>query len=369
MLPESRPGVARRDRTGRRRRAYLAARLRPTNLSCLMRVAQMSHVVEACPFRWRVERRGSAEVARCRFLDGILRTDRVSLPVSREACERCRRLGPPARNRIHSVTASLLYKISGRIAAAGGCRGCTLAKAERLRAFAIDHLLEVASRPPTDAPAIVILQSCDVLYLPLLRATSATNREYAEKHGYAYHTYVGNLSPIPHTSSFNRYYLIRREIKAGRFDWALWLDSDALVMDHGKRLESIIEKSPEKMLIACRGGRQGEHDINAGVLFLNLRHRQALSMVEYVIGECERIDPSRDAGFWCVQCHLHRWLSQHGDQHGKIPLLQRYTDPDANLFNYDGPFIWHVLREHGPIEKRTAELERLSARSRSARPP
>lgn len=64
-----------------------------------------------------------------------------------------------------------------------------------------------------------------------------------------------------------------------------------------------------------------------------------------------------------------QWLGRHADRHGKIPLPKRYTDPDANLFNYDGPFIRHVLREHGPIDKRTAELERLSARSRSGRPP
>ena len=140
----------------------------------------------------------------------------------------------------------------------------------------------------------IILQSCDASYTPLLDATAATNQAYARKHGYAFRQFVGNLSSIPHTANFNRYYLLREEISRGEHDWALWLDADAIVVNHANRLETIIERSPDRLLIACRGTFDGEFDINNGVFLLNLRHRLSGEIVDAMIGHCERLDPRVD---------------------------------------------------------------------------
>lgn len=217
--------------------------------------------------------------------------------------------------------------------------------------------MEIPSRR-SRTPRIVVLQSCDETYLPLFRVTSPVNEEYAKKHAYVYRQLVGNISQVPHTANFNRYYLLRDEIEAKCFDWAAWLDSDALVIDHAVKLESIIDNSPEKMLIACRGADRGSYDINNGVFLINLRHPQALSMIEYVIAACERIPPA-NTEFCDDQCHMHCWLSQRADAGGDIAILRRYTDSETSLFNYDGSFIRHVLRGHGSLEKRVEELQRL----------
>src|SRR5262245_1265465 len=93
-----------------------------------------------------------------------------------------------------------------------------------------------------DSRRIVILQSCDESYAPMLDATADTNARYARMHGYTYRRTIGNLSPIPHTGNFNRYYLLRGEIDDAAHDWAMWLDADAIVVDCQKRIESIIDR-------------------------------------------------------------------------------------------------------------------------------
>jgi hypothetical protein len=206
---------------------------------------------------------------------------------------------------------------------------------------------------------ITILQSCDIPYTPLLDTTAATNRAYATAHDYTYRQHVGNLSPIPNTANFNRYYLLRQEIDSGTHDWALWLDADAIVVNHATSLESIIDRTPDKMLIACRGGCGGEQDINNGVFLLALRHPLASEMVEALISHCEQLDP-RDSSFKDDQYVMHTWLRSRANEHGAIEILKCYTDGEYNLFNYDGCFIKHVLREHGALAERVGELRRLA---------
>ena len=210
---------------------------------------------------------------------------------------------------------------------------------------------------------ITVLQSCDEAYAPILEATADANSAYASAHGYSYQKVVGNISRIPHTANFNRYYLLRDEIESGHHDWALWLDADAIVIDDRATLESIIARTPDKMLIACRGSMRGEFDINNGVFLLNLRHTLASQMVESAIRHCESIDPG-NATFRSDQYVMHAWLLAQMDEDGRIEISQCYTGRDYNLFNYDGPFIRHVLRQHGPFERRVRELQRLAEEAR-----
>jgi hypothetical protein len=206
---------------------------------------------------------------------------------------------------------------------------------------------------------IVILQSCDVHYAQFLGLTSSSNSMYAKRYGYAYQRTIGNLSPIPHTGNFNRYYLLRHEIHRGEYDWALWLDADAIVIDHAISLSSLIERTPDRLLIACRGSFRGEYDINNGVFLLNLRHPLAGEMVQAVIQRCESFDPGNSA-FHSDQEILHDWLRTWQDEDGRIDFLQNHSGDDYHLFNYDGPFIRHILRDFGTTAERMKELERLA---------
>jgi len=173
---------------------------------------------------------------------------------------------------------------------------------------------------------------------------------------------IGNLSPIPQTANFNRYYLLRQAIAEQRYDWAVWIDADAIIIDPQVTLESIIGRSPDKLVIACRGGHAGEHDINNGIFFLNLRHPYAREMIEYSINHCERLN-CQTGGFRGDQHTMQTWLSSKFDINGHIALLQRYGGNEYNLFNYDGPFIRHVLRVCGALDQRIVKLRQLASYS------
>ncbi len=197
------------------------------------------------------------------------------------------------------------------------------------------------------------------MYAGCLHATVETHVAYAKAHDYGYRWVIGNLSPTPQTANFNRYYLLRQAFIEDHYDWAMWIDADAIVIDATVTLESIIDRSPDQLLIACRGGNAGDFDINNGVFFLNLRHPHARELVEHCIEYCERLD-RQSCGFRGDQKVMHDWLRLRQDIDGHLDLLRRYTDREYNLFNYDGQFVRHVLRTCGTLDQRIDELRRLA---------
>lgn len=205
---------------------------------------------------------------------------------------------------------------------------------------------------------ISILQSSDEHYERLLLATAGVNRAYAQAHGYAYRCTIGTFTANSHTGNFNRYYMLRNDLDAAQNDWALWLDADAIVVDHRVRLESIIDRTPEKLIIACRGSERGDYDINNGVFLLNLRHSQARELVDCLIRHVEGL-PAGTRCFNDDQHVMHDWLRGKSDCGARVPMVRCYRGAEYNLFNYDGPFIRHVLRDSGDLDQRVNELVRL----------
>jgi hypothetical protein len=209
-----------------------------------------------------------------------------------------------------------------------------------------------------DRPSTIVLQSCDETYAPLLEASGPVNSTYAALHGYTYRSFVGFMSPTA-GANFNRYHLIREELDVGRHDWAFWMDVDAIAIDLRFPLESLIERTPEKMLIACTGTDRGEFDINNGVFLMNLRHPLARELVEDVIRVGDSLGRAPN-GFYSDQAIMQRWLQGYADEAGHISFLQCYAGSDRSLFNYDGRFIKHVLRTCGNGEQRLAKIRRLA---------
>lgn len=130
----------------------------------------------------------------------------------------------------------------------------------------------------------VVLQSCDDAYAPFLEVTGPVNAAYAAWHGYSYRQFVG-LKSRRAGGNFNRYHLIGEEIERKEHDWALWIDSDALVIDLNMPLQPIIERTPDKLIIACRGSLLGDWDINNGVFLIRLRHPLAGPLIDHMIRE------------------------------------------------------------------------------------
>jgi hypothetical protein len=206
---------------------------------------------------------------------------------------------------------------------------------------------------------IIVLQSSDRAYSPFLEITSGVNRSYCQLRGYAYAKYIGNASPRPHTANFNRYFMFREAIIRTRCRWAFWLDADALVVDPTVPLESIVDRSPDKLIIACRGRHNGEYDINNGVFFLNLRHHDANRFIRYLTTAASRVQRG-NRRFQSDQKHVQTWLKRRMQASGRIACSRRYADQESNLFNYDGAFVRHVLRSSGTFEQRLARLRDLS---------
>ena len=228
----------------------------------------------------------------------------------------------------------------------------SIAAAVRRRAALREFRLRAATQ---SRARTAIVQSCDDNYSQLLAITEPINRKYAQKYGYVFCSHLGNASRIPKTANFNRYYLIRELMSLSYLRWVLWLDADAIVIDHTIRLESITRKSEDKMLILCRGRR---HSINNGVFFLNLRHPMAAAMIRYMIRICEMI-PRKHRCRFSDQRHMNRWLLQRRTQTGEIPFLMRYSIEEAN-FNYGGDFIRHLPRADGTMEERADALSSMA---------
>ncbi len=209
---------------------------------------------------------------------------------------------------------------------------------------------------------VIVLQSTDRAYAPLLEVSGRTNRRYAERMNYAYAQYIGNPAPRPMTANFNRYYLLREVMRHTTHQWALWIDADAIVADPSVSVEPIINADRDKLIIACRGTDAGEHDINNGVFFFNLRHRDAARFLGYVIVAVRHVRPD-NSRFRSDQRHMQSWLRRRMRPDGSIPQLKRYAGRHANDFNYNGPFIKHFLRRAGSFDQR---IERLKSVQRDA---
>lgn len=230
----------------------------------------------------------------------------------------------------------------------------------RLRDRAVEWLAwkKFCSRlagPATSHQQIIVLQSSDHDYAPFLELTASVNRRYAALMGYGYKNFIGNISPRPQTANFNRYYLLREVTTRTSHQWALWMDADAIVIDPTVRLESIVHANRDRLIIACRGCDAGEHDINNGVFLFNLRHPLARRFLSHLIMAARRVSPN-NSRFQSDQRHVQAWLRRRMEPDGRIRVAKRYAGSESDKFNYDGPFIQHVLRTWGTLEER---LERL----------
>jgi len=222
--------------------------------------------------------------------------------------------------------------------------------------------------------SVLILQTSDgVRYKKLLDITAPINSAYAEQHGYAYKRWDGiKVAPTEQRfwATFNRIYLLLEELDAGTHDWILYMDADALVYDGAKPVTEFITN--DKAVVACRGGDRHSNtwDINTGVVFYNMRHPRIRiileAWLELFLTEYEQGSSSTDGD----------WDFHVGNLPAEYPFIQRILMSDASLckvyrgeqhnaFNYDGPFIKHVLRnKKDSIDVRADKLSTLCLKIR-----
>lgn len=209
---------------------------------------------------------------------------------------------------------------------------------------------------------ILVLQSCDgELFKPMLDLVETPNKNYCEKMGYDYKRWDGIKLPAstlhPSFAACNRIYLIIDELKAGIYDWVLWMDADSIVVDHSKQVDEFI-KYPNA-IVACRGASDSEdnwYDFNNGVCFFNMRHPTMPTLLQYwragVEDKLQRIEKAKlfSETCWEIGKGDHAKISDQGHLHGAVrklrdfQLCKIYKGKEANEFNYNGPFIQQVIR-------------------------
>jgi hypothetical protein len=210
---------------------------------------------------------------------------------------------------------------------------------------------------------IQVLQTSDAtsVYSDYLDVSSHVNRAYCERHGYGYHQYRGIKRGF-HSwqATLNRVVLFQEALDGGEYDWVFYVDADAIITDFDQTLESILQEDDNinKCFVLCTGcNGPSLADINAGVMFVNLKHPATRWILNMWRGFCELAMPNA-----VLQQAVQPWSIHAGrllidDQstlsliihllmqvHVAPALFRVYRGDQSERFNYDGGFIRQVIR-------------------------
>lgn len=202
----------------------------------------------------------------------------------------------------------------------------------------------------------VIVQTSDGhRYKPMIDATQELHKRYASRHGYDYFRFDGVKRGLkPWHAAFNRVYIIEELIKEGKYDWVLYMDADAVIIDLSKSLSEFLDD--RYSIVACRGSSDDPTvtwNVNNGIIFFNLRHPSTLPIImlwkamyenhslEQLAAEAEGVfnDSSKHINDQDMLCMIlyHKFRN----------AAKVYRGEEHNKFNYLGPFIQQILRRPG----------------------
>ena len=195
--------------------------------------------------------------------------------------------------------------------------------------------------------AIVTLYTPDIEYAYI---TTEYNNRYAKKHGYCFVEYCGSLDKTrkPHWSK-----ILAITANLVHFDWVWWLDVDAIVMDHGIKLESIIDENYDFII-----GNDPYTKYNSGSMLLR-GCKENIEFMNQVYSDTEQA----------------KITNKYGEQPAIIKLIDSQQSPrtkiiDKRIFNsfygYDyksGDFVLHLPgksnKERLSVFKNIAKLNLL----------
>ena len=127
-----------------------------------------------------------------------------------------------------------------------------------------------------------VLQSCDTNYDEVISITSPVNRKYAEYHGAEYILHKHDQDHNRHPS-WNKIYSTLDLMRSGKYDYILFLDGDAVVIDITRNIFDLAKDDTNILLHLCSDGiRKKELDCNLGV-FLIKSDRLMIQFLEKVL--------------------------------------------------------------------------------------
>jgi hypothetical protein len=211
-----------------------------------------------------------------------------------------------------------------------------------------------------------VIQTVDGVspYNTLLDVTGHVNRQYCERHGYAYETYRGLKHGIkPWHACFNRIFMLLDEIERQEYDWILYLDADCYVADVAYPATRIIEEAGGNYGLLMAGGAGPDygytHDVNTGVIFVNVRNQYAKSIITIWRELCvsilndekqnRNVEPFKLGGgpnnlvIADQPMMIHTLIIYY--HFGELKnAVKTYLGAEYNKFNYNGDFIKQLLR-------------------------
>ncbi|EWM30543.1 hypothetical protein Naga_100013g40 [Nannochloropsis gaditana] len=210
---------------------------------------------------------------------------------------------------------------------------------------------------------ILLLQTSDggstSTYSKMLDALQSTHLAYAAQRGFHYLRWDGLMKGRQAWhATYNRIFLLHALHESRRYEWVLFLDPDAIVRDPRLNVEDLLDD--RYAVLGCRGGDDPDlfWDINIGVAFFNLRHKEFGSLMKEWMAAVQKVAPwtlERGGGTAAYitmgqgprvrddQQMFHDVLSRH--PMGKALVKRYYSGEDAVLFNYnDGKYVAHLTR-------------------------
>ena len=208
--------------------------------------------------------------------------------------------------------------------------------------------------------SIKIIQSCDEgKHVQMLDHTFVVNSSYANKYLHTYEKFIGNKI-IGISGVYNILYHLKEELDSDSFDWLLWLDTDAFIVDHNIDLLSEICIPNQNYAIIGAAGNPLPNvyghetylcwDINSGVLFFNLKHETTriisdewIRLLQVDVNKLSWDGNYKD-GKSVDQGYLREAIEGYWNNHQE-EFVKLYDDStnQYNYINYEGSLIRHVL--------------------------
>ena len=182
--------------------------------------------------------------------------------------------------------------------------------------------------------------------LPAVRERFERNRiEYCQRHGYAHVAACENLEPARHPV-WSKMKLLLRHLP--EFDWMLWLDADALIVNRDITLESFVDSSADLIVTADHNG------LNAGV-FLLRNSPAAARFLELAWDRADCIDHP-----WREQEAMCRVLRDHPELI-RVKFVERTSLNSYFGLDRPGPETLIVHFPSIPWDRRMVAMEQMLA--------
>lgn len=209
---------------------------------------------------------------------------------------------------------------------------------------------------------LTILQTSDAFkYSRMLRATSRTAIEYCRRHGFAYESFIGIKRGFHGAqAAFNRIFLLEELADRGYQGWALYMDADAYIYDLDFDLRAYLaDKQDRAAIMATIPGETIPWHINSGVLFFNLGHPQAITLIADWKRRFMALPDERLRNLLSVWDHENDQTMLYNALNEDPVLRAAVVFEDASVFNHhEARFIRQFLNSlDSDIESRTSRIE------------